>query len=92
MDWNKLPKQFCDRTACAFADESFFVVMMAGTSGTAYAMNPKHAKAFLKSLQHNIDKYEKQFGEIESDWQPGVKSPIQPSDLSAGKEPPKKKD
>lgn len=29
-------------------------------------MTPQHAKSFLKALENNVDKYEKQFGEISS--------------------------
>lgn len=84
MDWNKLPKQFCDSTSVAFRDESFFVAMTAGSNGTAYSLTPKHAKNFLKSLQYAIEKYEEQFGEIESNWEPGVKSPLQQSGPDQG--------
>ncbi len=34
-------------------------------------MTPQHAKSFLRALQENIEKYEKQFGEIKLFGEPG---------------------
>jgi len=45
-----------------------FTRMLPGVPKTkVYAriiMTPQHAKSFLKALQENIEKYEKQFGEV----------------------------
>lgn len=39
---------------------------------TRVFMSPIHAKMFVKALQDNIEKYEKQFGKIELKFEKGV--------------------
>lgn len=34
-------------------------------------MTPQHAKSFLRALQENIERYEKEFGEIKVHGEPG---------------------
>lgn len=81
MDLNNIPKQFCENVLTAHSQESFTLVMTAGDTASAYALTPQHAKRLLKSLEHQITEYEKQFGAIDADWSPGIKSPIQTKDI-----------
>lgn len=57
-----------------------FTRMLPGVPKTkVYArivMTPQHAKSFLKALQDNVGKYEKQFGEIKIHGQQGMQQPI----------------
>lgn len=82
MDLNKLPKQFCDSITVAYTPEFFAMAMVNGDEIDAYSLTPEHAKRLTQYLQHNVAEYEKQFGEIKSEWKPGVQSPIQLIDLN----------
>ncbi|RMF67869.1 MAG: DUF3467 domain-containing protein [Calditrichaeota bacterium] len=58
-----------------------FTRMLPGVPKTkVYAriiMTPQHAKSFLRALEENVGKYEKQFGEIKIHGaQPAVNQPI----------------
>lgn len=57
-----------------------FTRMLPGVPKTrVYAriiMTPQHAKSFLRALDENIKKYEKQFGEIKVHGQPNLQNPI----------------
>jgi len=57
---------------------------MAITSGNAasvFALTPAHAKRLIQMLSHKILEYEKQFGEIKTEWKNKIVSPIQFSDI-----------
>jgi hypothetical protein len=84
MDINKIPKQFCDNVVAARTKESFTLGMLAGENGTFYALSPQHFKRLVKNLTHQMQEYEKEFGEVEAEWHPGVESPIQTKDLPEG--------
>ncbi len=46
---------------------------------------PSTQKRFSLSLQYQVEKFERESRKIEADWNPGMPSPIQPSDLGGGK-------
>ncbi len=82
MDLNKLPKQFCESVSIGYSPESFVMAMITGQNVGGYSLTPQHAKRLLQYLTHNIENYEKSFGEIKAQWTPGVESPIQIVDLN----------
>ena len=84
MDMNKIPKQFCENIACAFSQEFFVMSMLTGENGIAYALTPQHMKRLAQYLAHQTADYEKQFGVINAEWKPGIKSPIQTKDIMGG--------
>jgi len=85
MDLSKVPKQFCENISAAFSQEFFIMGMITGENGIAYALTPQHMKRLAQYLAHQIEDYEKQFGEIHAEWKPGIQSPIQTKDIMGGK-------
>lgn len=84
MDLAKVPKQFCENISVAFSQEFFVMAMLTGENGITYALSPQHMKRLAQYLAHQIEDYEKQFGEIEAEWKPGIQSPIQTKDVMGG--------
>ena len=81
MDLTQAPKQFCDNVAVAFTNEYLLMGVSSGTTGVVYALTPQHAKRLTLMLTQHVVEYEKQFGEIKTDWPSKTPSPIQTSDL-----------
>ena len=84
MDVNKIPKQFCENVLAARTKEAFTIGMLAGESGTFYALSPQHFKRLVQNLKYQLDEYEKEFGAVDAVWVPGVQSPIQTRDIQSG--------
>ncbi len=81
MDFNKMPKQFCENVVAGHSQENFVILMSVGESATAYALTPQHMKRVVQSLAHQVEEYEKKFGTIDAKWSPGIESPLQPKDI-----------
>lgn len=81
MDFNKIPKQFCENVAAGHSGENFVMIMNVGESAHAYALTPPHMKRLVQSLTHQLNEYEKQFGSIHATWSPGIESPLQSKDI-----------
>ena len=77
MDIHKAPKRFCENITIGFAEDYFAFGLQSGDRASVYALSPEHAKRLYQYLEHNLGKYEKEFGEIDATWVPGVKSPLQ---------------
>ena len=85
MDLNKIPKQFCENVNMGYSKEAFMLALISGQNIAAFALTPQHAKRLLLSLEYNLQEFEKNFGEIKTEWMPGVQSPIQMIDLNRPK-------
>lgn len=81
MDLNKAPKQFCENVNIGFTNEYFVLGVSSGEMGVVYSLTPGHAKRLAQALTHNVANYEKQFGELKTQWSENVPSPIQSGDL-----------
>jgi hypothetical protein len=85
-DLQKAPKIFCENIKVGFTPEYFVMGLSSGTQSSIYSLTPQHTKRLLQYLTHEIGQYEKVHGEIKSDWNPSVVSPVQkfnnPSDMS----------
>jgi hypothetical protein len=86
MDFNKIPKQFCENVVAGHSQENFVILMSVGEQATAYALTPPHMKRVVQSLGHQVEEYEKKFGAINAKWSPGIESPIQSKDIRMGGE------
>jgi len=86
MDFNAIPKQFCENVVAGHSEENFVMVMSVGNTANAYALTPPHMKRLVQSLTHQIDEYEKKFGPIEAKWSPGIESPLQSKDINGSGE------
>lgn len=86
MDFNKIPKQFCENVVAGHSEENFVMVMSVGETAQAYALTPPHMKRLVQSLAHQLAEYEKKFGPIQAQWSPGIESPIQSKDIKRGTE------
>lgn len=81
MDFNKIPKQFCENVVAGHSEENFVMIMSVGETANAYALTPPHMKRLVQSLTHQVEEYEKKFGPIQAKWSPGIESPIQSKDI-----------
>lgn len=82
MDFNNIPKQFCENVVAGHSEENFVMIMSVGETAQAYALTPPHMKRLVQSLSHQVGEYEKKFGPIQAKWSPGIESPIQSKDIS----------
>ena len=80
IDFNQLPKKFCDGAVGAYGKDIFSFGITSGNSMDSFATTPQIMKSIAAWLDGNVKNYEKQFGEI--DMKPAeIQSPIQISDL-----------
>lgn len=86
MDFNKIPKQFCENVVAGHSQENFVMIVSVGEQATAYALTPQHMKRVVQSLTHQVEEYEKKFGVISAKWSPGIESPIQSKDIKGSGE------
>lgn len=86
MDFNKIPKQFCENVVAGHSQESFVMLMNVGETAHAYALTPAHMKRLAQSLSHQVEEYEKKFGAIDAKWSPGIESPLQSKDIKGSGE------
>ncbi len=85
VDFNQLPKKFCDGALGAFNKEAVMFCMTSGNNLDPYATTPKVAKSIALFFSEQIANYEKQFGEIDMTV-PEIPSPFQAADFKAGSE------
>lgn len=81
MDLNKTPKQFCENVNIGTTSEFFILALLSGEDAKTYVLTPQHAKRLSQSLAYHIAEFEKKYGEIGTEWTPGVQSPIQMTDI-----------
>ena len=75
MDFNKIPKQFCENVVAGHSQENFVLLMSVGETAHAYALTPQHMKRLAQSLAHQVEDYEKSFGVINAKWSAGHREP-----------------
>ena len=88
MDFDSIPKQFCENVVAGHTREHFVLIMSAGTNAVAYALTPQHMKRVVQSLSHQLTEYEQQFGPVDAKWTPGIESPFQTKDIKRGEDDP----
>lgn len=76
-DLEKAPKVFCENIKMGFTKEYFVIALSSGDQATFYSLTPEHAKRLQKYLSHEIAGFEKEHGEIKTEWTPNVVSPLQ---------------
>lgn len=91
MDYDGLPKMFCENVNLSHGEECVLLCMQSGENGTTYSLTPKHAKRLQMALTWRISQYEAQYGTIHTEWSPYSESPIQRDDIKAGTTPPPRK-
>lgn len=77
-DLQKAPKLFCENIKLGFTPEYFILGLSSGAQAQIYSLTPGHAKRLQQYLEHEIERYEKEHGEITAEWNPNVVSPVQP--------------
>lgn len=80
IDLNQLPKKFCDGAIGAYNKEIFSFALTSGNNLDTFVATPQIMKSISIWMSSQVDKYEKQFGEI-SMVSPAIESPIQAADL-----------
>ncbi len=85
-DLKKAPKLFCESISVGFTPEYFVMGLSSGSQASIYSLTPQHLKRLREYLNHQIEQYEEEHGEIKAEWNPNVVSPVQrmnpPSELS----------
>ena len=76
-DLEKAPKLFCENIKLGYTKEYFVMALSSGDEAEFYSLTPEHAKRLLKYLTHEMERYEGVYGDIQSDWNPNVVSPVQ---------------
>ena len=82
MDFNKIPKQFCENVVAGHSEENFVMIMSVGDTANAYALTPPHMKRLVQRLTHQVAGYAHKFGPIQAQWSPGIESPLQSKDIN----------
>ncbi len=80
IDFNQLPKKFCDGAVGAYGKDVFSFALTSGNSLDSFATTPQIMKSIAIWMKNQVDDYEKVFGEIDM-TPPKIQSPIQMSDL-----------
>ena len=80
INFNQLPKKFCDGMIGSFGKEIFFFGFTSGNTVDGFAATPRTMKTIMHKMQQQIQKYEKQFGVIDLTPSP-IQSPLQAEDL-----------
>jgi hypothetical protein len=76
-DLQTAPKLFCENIQTGYSNEYFVIGLQSGQQAQAYALTPAHAKRLVQKLTYEISEFEKQHGEITTEWNPNVVSPVQ---------------
>lgn len=80
VDFNQLPKKFCDGALGAHGKDLFSFAITSGNSLDSFATTPQIMKSMAIWMSDQIKNYEKMFGEIDM-TPPKIQSPIQMADL-----------
>lgn len=80
VDFNQLPKKYCDGAVGAYGKEIFSFAIVSGNNLDTFATSPQTMKSIAKWMNVQIQNYEKQYGEISMTPQE-LQSPIQAADL-----------
>ena len=80
VDFNQLPKKFCDGAIGAFGKNLFSFGLTSGNSIDSYAVTPQIMKSIAIWADGQVENYEKMFGQIDM-TPPEIQSPIQMADL-----------
>lgn len=76
-DLESAPKLFCENIKMGHSKEFFVMALSSGSEIESYALTPEHTKRLLKYITHEVERYEKEYGEIQADWNPSIVSPVQ---------------
>lgn len=76
-DLQKAPKMFCENIKVGFTPEYFVMGLSSGSQAQIYSLTPAHTKRLYQYLKHELEKFEKEHGEIKAKWDPNIVSPVQ---------------
>jgi hypothetical protein len=85
INFNQVPKKFCDGALGSFNKDSFFIGLTSGNNLDSFAMTPRIMKSISIFFTKHVENYEKQFGEIDMSAPP-ILSPLQKTDLGGDAE------
>ena len=80
IDFNQLPKKFCDGAVGAFGKDIFAFCLTSGNALESFATNPQTMKSIAEFFKGQVENYEKQHGMIDMTPSP-IPSPLQSPDL-----------
>ncbi len=83
IDFNQLPKKFCDGAIGAYGKDVFSFALTSGNNLDSFATTPQIMKSIAQWVNGQVQNYENQFGEIDM-TPPQIQSPIQMADLKKG--------
>ena len=76
-DLKKAPKMFCENIKLGFTPEYFVMGLSSGNQAQIYSLTPGHTKRLKQYLEHELEKFEKEHGEITAEWNANIVSPMQ---------------
>jgi hypothetical protein len=82
VDFNQVPKKFCDGAIGAVNKEIFFFALTSGNTIDAFATSPQIMKSIQMWMSKQVEDYEKRFGVINMDQE----SPIKVTDVKGSAE------
>jgi hypothetical protein len=73
------PKILIENVVAAASNNGDYMVLvnLSGEQAHVLTYTPEHMKRLQQYLAVQVEEYEKQYGTIQAEWVPGVKSPIQ---------------
>lgn len=80
IDFNQLPKKFCDGAIGTFGKEIFSFALTSGNTLESFATTPQIMKSISVWLEKQIENYETKFGVIDM-TQPHIESPLHITDI-----------
>jgi hypothetical protein len=81
VDFNQIPKKFCDGAIGSHGKEVFYFAMTSGNTLDSFATTPQIMKNISGWMSEQVKNYEKNFGEIDM-TPPKIQSPMQIADLN----------
>ena len=81
IDFNQLPKKFCDGAVGSFAKDIFSIGITSGNNLDSFALTPRTMKDIAIFFNNHVENYEKKFGIIDMTISP-IPSPFQSSNLN----------
>lgn len=76
-DLKNAPKLFCENIQIGKSNEYFAIGLSSGNQAQIFTLTPAHAKRLLQYLSYEIDEFEKEYGVINTKWDPHIISPVQ---------------
>ena len=76
-DLKNAPKLFCESISIGKSAEYFVLGLSSGSQAHIFTLTPGHAKRLQQYLSYELAEFEKEYGVLDTTWEPLIKSPVQ---------------